>query len=67
MDLAAKSEVIRIIKERASSGSAIVVISSEPETILSVADRVLIASKGFIVREFSDEEVSVASLIAMAS
>jgi len=67
MDLAAKSEVLRIIKERASAGSAIVVISSEPEMILSVADRVLIASRGSIVGQLADEEVSVASLIALAS
>ena len=66
MDLAAKSDVIRIIRARAAEGCTIVVVSAEAEVILGVSDRILVARKGEIVREFVDEDVSVASLIEAA-
>lgn len=66
MDLAAKSDVVRIIRERAAQGSTIVVVSAEPEVVLSLADRILVARKGEIVREFVDEHVSVGSLVEAA-
>jgi ribose transport system ATP-binding protein len=67
MDIAAKSDVIRIIREQAAGGAAIVVVSAEAEIILSLADRILVARKGEIVREFADEDVSVEDLIGSAA
>jgi ribose transport system ATP-binding protein len=67
MDIAAKSDVIRIIRERAEQGTAVVVVSAEAEIVLSVSDRVLVARKGGITREFVDEEVSVSELVAAAT
>jgi ribose transport system ATP-binding protein len=67
MDIAAKSDVIRIIRDQAAAGAAIVVVSAEPEIILSVADRILVARKGVIEREFADQDVSVADLIGSAA
>ena len=67
MDIAAKSDVIRIIRERAAQGTAVVVVSAEAEIVLSVADRVLVAREGEITREFVDEEVSVSELVEAAT
>lgn len=67
MDIAAKSDVIRIIRERAAAGTTIVVVSAEAEIVLSVADRIVVAKGGEIVREFADEDVSVATLVEAAS
>ena len=39
-------------------GIGIVVASAEPETVLSLADRILVMKKGSIVREFTNEPVS---------
>jgi len=67
MDIAAKSDVIRIIQDLAASGTTIVVVSAEPEIVLSVSHRIAIARKGEIVHEFVDEDVSVLALLKAAA
>ena len=48
------------------SGIAIVVFSTEPETVLSLADRVLVMRKGEIAHEFAGEAISKDQLLAAA-
>ena len=43
-----------------------IVVSAEPETVLSLADRVLVMKKGRIVREFADETISKDRLLEAA-
>ena len=47
-------------------GIAIVVFSTEPETVLSLADRVLVMRKGEIAHEFAGEAISKDRLLAAA-
>ena len=47
-------------------GIAIIVFSTEPETILSLADRVVVMRKGEVAREFADEVISKDRLLAAA-
>ena len=42
------------------------VVSTEPETVLSLADRILVMKKGAIVREFSGATVSKDQLLEAA-
>ena len=42
------------------------VVSSEPETVLSLADRIVVMKKGEIVREFRNETVSKDRLLEAA-
>jgi ABC-type sugar transport system ATPase subunit len=42
MDVGAKEDVIRIVKTLRDKGVAILVLSTEPETILTLADRVTV-------------------------
>jgi ribose transport system ATP-binding protein len=58
MDVGAKDDVVRIIRGLREQGIGIVVVSAEPETVLSLADRILVMKKGSVVREFADEPVS---------
>jgi len=58
MDVGAKDDVTKIVRGLAGQGIAIIVVSAEPETVLSLADRILVMKKGRIVREFADELVS---------
>ena len=44
MDVGAKEDVIRILKTLRDKGVAILVLSTEPETILTLADRVVVMS-----------------------
>ena len=45
----------KIVRGLREQGIGIVVVSTEPETVLSLADRILVMKKGAIVREFADE------------
>ncbi|PPQ26681.1 sugar ABC transporter ATP-binding protein [Rhodopila globiformis] len=58
MDVGAKDDVTKIVRGLVRQDIAVIVVSAEPETILSLADRILVMKKGRIVREFADERVS---------
>ena len=66
MDVGAKEDVVRIVRHLRDSGIAIVVFSTEPETVLSLADRVLVMRKGEIAHEFAGEAISKDQLLAAA-
>ena len=66
MDVGAKDDVVRIVRRLRDEGLAVVVLSTEPETVLSLADRILIIKKGEIVREFGDGSVSKDRLLEAA-
>lgn len=56
IDVAAKSEVNRFIREIASEGKGILYTSSYIAELMDVADRIIVFYKGEIFREFSREE-----------
>jgi len=66
MDVGAKEDVVRIIKGLRERGMGVVVLSTEPETVLSLADRIVVMKKGRIVREFAGEMVSKDQLLEAA-
>ena len=49
MDVGAKDDVVKIVRALRDQGMGVVVISTEPETVLSLADRILVMKKGEIV------------------
>jgi ribose transport system ATP-binding protein len=66
MDVGAKREVLDLIKALRGEGVAIVLISTEPETVLAESDRVLVMAKGRIAKEFAGEQVSKDLLMSYA-
>jgi ribose transport system ATP-binding protein len=66
MDVGAKDDVVKIVRGLREQGIGIVVVSTEPETVLSLADRILVMKKGRVVREFADEPVSKDRLLEAA-
>jgi ribose transport system ATP-binding protein len=66
MDVGAKEDVVRIVKGLRERGMGVVVLSTEPETVLSLADRIVVMKKGRIVREFAGETVSKDQLLEAA-
>ncbi len=66
MDVGAKEDVVRIVRRLRDEGLAIIVVSAEPETVLALADRILVMRKGRIAHEFADEAVSKDRLLAAA-
>ena len=66
MDVGAKNDVINIVRDLRAKGLAIIVLSTEPETVLSLADRILVMKRGAVVREFVGEAVSKDRLLEAA-
>ncbi|MGH7158784.1 MAG: sugar ABC transporter ATP-binding protein [Acetobacteraceae bacterium] len=66
MDVGAKEDVVRIIRKVRQEGIGVIVVSTEPETILPLADRILVMKKGAIAREFAAGEVGKDELLAAA-
>ncbi len=66
MDVGAKDDVVKIVRALRDEGLAIIVVSAEPETVLSLADRILVMKKGRIVHEFANETISKDGLLEVA-
>ncbi|MCL4247011.1 MAG: sugar ABC transporter ATP-binding protein [Anaerolineae bacterium] len=54
MDVGAKSEVLTILRNFRNEGYGVLVVSSEPETVLSVADRIMVMSHGQVVADMEN-------------
>lgn len=63
IDIGAKTEVFDIINQYAKRGLSIIVVSSELQEIVSIADRVLVLSNGLKTGEFSGDEIKEDTLV----
>ena len=66
MDVGAKDDVVRIVRGLRDAGMAVLVLSTEPETVLSLADRIMVMRRGEIVREFAGGTVTKDLLLEAA-
>ncbi|WP_181707722.1 sugar ABC transporter ATP-binding protein [Chthonobacter rhizosphaerae] len=68
IDVGAKADVLTMIRELAGAGLGVVMVSSELEEIISLADRVTVLSDGRSVRDLHAGEIDETSIMAaMAS
>jgi ribose transport system ATP-binding protein len=66
VDVGGKADLIMLIRALAARGMGIVVVLSEFEELLSVADRVVVMNRGTVTGGYASDEVSVAELTAAA-
>jgi ribose transport system ATP-binding protein len=59
--------VMEIVGQLADEGTAVVVISSEPETVMAVAHRILVTKRGAIAAELVGTDVTEELLMEVAS
>ncbi|QSR24924.1 sugar ABC transporter ATP-binding protein [Nocardioides aromaticivorans] len=57
VDVGARAEIYKLIRSLADSGVAVVVVSSEVEEVLGLADRVLVIREGCVVHESASHEI----------
>ena len=67
MDVGAKSEVIRIVQQLKRQDVAVLVVSTEPETVLAMAERVVVMRRGRVTAEYSDRRVDKRTLVEAGS
>ena len=57
VDVGAKAEIHKMVKELSNTGTAVLLVSSEIEEISALSDRVLVINKGKIVAEVEKKEI----------
>ena len=67
VDVGAKAEIHRILRDLARSGVGIVVISSELPELIGVCDRVLVVREGRIAGEVAGDEMTEDRIMHLAS
>lgn len=67
VDVGAKAEVHRLMRELADSGLAILMISSDLPEVLTVSERVLVMREGRLVRRFEPGEATQESIMLAAT
>ena len=63
VDIGARAEIHRLIRDLAAKGIAVLVISSEPDELPDLCDRVLVMAEGRIVRELSGVDLSRKAIV----
>jgi len=63
IDVGSKEEIHKIIKELASKGVSILILSSEIQEVARLANKVIVLSKGEIRAEFSEKDVTTENII----
>ncbi len=67
VDVGAKSEIHRILRDLARSGVGIVVVSSELPELIGLCDRVLVVREGLINGEVEGDELTEENIMRLAS
>lgn len=58
VDIGTKSEILDMIRDLASAGKAVIVISSEYPELLAVSDRILVLKDGSVIRDMPRSEIA---------
>ena len=67
VDVGAKSEIYRIIRDLVSKGTSIIVISSDLPEVLTISDRILVMYNGTITGELTRHEANEENIMHFAS
>jgi ABC-type sugar transport system ATPase subunit len=67
VDVGAKSEIYRLLRQLAATGVGIILISSDLLEVLGLADRILVMRQGCIAGEFLRENATEENVVACAA
>jgi len=65
MDVGAKTEVIALLRRFRDEGYGVIVVTSEPETVLAASDRIIVMSRGNIVARLANENLDKEMLMRL--
>jgi ABC-type sugar transport system ATPase subunit len=66
IDIHAKEQVYRLVRDLAAKGISIIFVSSEIEEVLNVSDRVLVLNQGQIIADVPIAEADLEKILALA-
>ncbi len=58
MDVGAKNEVLSMLRDFRNQGYGVLVVASEPETVLTVSDRIMVMSRGRVVANIENRNIN---------
>lgn len=67
IDISAKQQIYRLIRELTEQNKAVIVISSELEEIIGMADRVLVIREGRVAVELNDNDINEEQIMLYAA
>ena len=67
IDVGAKVEVYNLMNELVKNGAAVIIICSEMDEVMGMADRILVMHEGRITAEFKQEEATQEKILYAAS
>ncbi len=67
VDVGAKREIYRVISDFARAGGAVIMVSSESDEILGMADRVIVLKDGVKAGELARDQLSAEELLHLAA
>ena len=66
IDVGAKAEIYRLLRELSDAGVAVVVVSSDLEEILNVSDRIIVMREGAVVGQLARDQFSERAVMNLA-
>ena len=66
VDVGARADIYRSLRELAAGGVAVLVVTSDYEEAVQVADRVAVMAKGALVHTLRGDEITTGRLLAIA-
>lgn len=67
VDIGAKAEIYSIIRDLASKGVAIILVSSDVEELLNISTRIVLFYRGSIIREYHDSLPTMNEIMVVSS
>ena len=67
IDVAAKQEIYKLMRELAAEGKSIIMVSSDTEELLGISDRIIVLCEGEMTGELSKEEFDTHRILDLAS
>ena len=65
MDVGAKNDVLAILSQLRNEGYGVLIVSSEPETVLSVTDKIITMSHGHITAHLDNKDLDKGILMRL--
>lgn len=65
MDVGAKNEVLSLLRDFRNQGYGVLVVASEPETVLTVSDRIVVMSRGRVVANIENKNLNKDTLLRL--
>lgn len=64
VDVAAKEQIFKLVRQLAAEGLAVLFVSSEIEEVLDVCDRILVIHEGELTEEYDHDAIDLSTLMA---